>query len=200
MKGSANYDEIALLKRLRHGDTDAYMQLYNHYHPALYNYVLRFIKIPEMAEDTLQEVFLKLWSIRERINPELSFGAYLYRISRNHVFKLLKKIAADDVLRIRAMLEIKNTTEDADNKVRWNQYQQLLQSAISQLPPQRKKVFKLCREEGKTYEEVSNELSISRNTIKEHMVLAVKSIKEYFFRHGGIALAMLLFVDDIFTP
>lgn len=188
-------DEADLLRRLKLGDTDAYMQLYQHYHPALYVYVIRFIKVPQLAEDALQEVFIKIWEIRERINPELSFSAYLYRISRNHVFKQLKKIAADEDLRMRAMLALANTVEDTDTRVRWQQYEALLKMSIDQLPTQRKKVFELCRQQGKTYDEVAAELGISRNTVKEHMVMAVKSIKEYFTRHGDITLVMLLSLE-----
>jgi RNA polymerase sigma-70 factor (ECF subfamily) len=199
MKHWKHYDEINLVERLRKGYTDAYLQLYNYYHASLYHYVLRFIKIPELAEDAMQEVFLKIWKIRERLNPGLSFSAYLYRISRNQAFKLLKKIAADDGLRLRVMLEFHHTAEDADTKTRWNQYELLLATAVSRLPPQRQKVFKLCREQGKSYEFVSQELGISRNTVKEHMVLAVRYIKEYFLRYGDISLAILLCSGNVLT-
>lgn len=184
--------EIELLHLLKAGNADAYFQLYNKYHRVLYAYVLGFIKIPELAEDVLQEVFLKIWEIRERIDPTLSFKAYLYRISRNKVFKLLKKITADDELRIQVAYHISEAIEDADLKIQWQQYEQILRAAINLLPPQRQKIFKLCRQEGKKYEEVAEELNISRNTVKEHMVLAVKSIKEYVFQHADIQLVISL--------
>lgn len=184
--------EIELLRLLKAGDTNAYIQLYNKYHPAIYAYVIRFIKVPELAEDVLQEVFLKVWEIRERIDPTLSFKAYIYRISRNSVFKMLKKISAEDDLRIQVAYHISETIEDVDLKLQWQQYEQILQAAIDLLPPQRQKIFKLCRQEGKKYEEVAAELNISRNTVKEHMVLAAKSIKEYVFRHADIQLVIAL--------
>lgn len=186
------YDEIELLHRLKAGDTGAYLHIYNKYHPALYVYVLRFVKVPELAEDVLQEVFLKIWEIRERIDPTLSFSAYLYRISRNSVFKLIKKMATDEDLRVQVQYQISKTVEEADLKLQWQQYEQILNAAIGQLPPQRQKIFKLCRQEGKKYEEVAEELNISRNTVKEHMVLAVKFIKDYVYRHAGIELVLLL--------
>ena len=85
------YDEKDLLNRLKNDDAEAYIQLYDHYYPSLYVYVLRFVKIPELAEDVLQDVFLKLWEVRHRIDADLFFSAYLYRISRNLVFKQIKK-------------------------------------------------------------------------------------------------------------
>lgn len=186
------YDEGAVLLRLKAGDADAYMQVYNQYAAPIYIYILRFVKIPSVAEDVLQDVFMKIWEVRERIDPEGSFQAYLYRISRNSVFKLMKKVAADEVLRLRIMQQLQQNTQDAELQVLWKQYEELLNEAINQLPPQRQKVFRLCREEGKTYEEAAAELGISRNTVKEHMVYSMKSIKDYFSRHQDIPLAFLL--------
>lgn len=189
-----SYDERSLLQRLRLGENDAFLELYNIYHPALYRYVLRFVKVPAIAEDILQDAFLKIWEIRERIDPDLSFKAYLYRICRNSVFKLVKKIAGDEGLRLQVMLQFKQSVSDADLKVRWQQYEEILYAAIDQLPPQRQRVFMLCREEGLTYDQAAEQLGISRNTVKEHMVLAMKSIKEYFQHHGDASLGVVLFL------
>jgi RNA polymerase sigma-70 factor (ECF subfamily) len=79
---------------------------------------------------------------------------------------------------------------EADVQLQWQQYEQILQTAVNQLPPQRQNIFKLCRQEGKKYEEVAAELHISRNTVKEHMVLAVRSIKDYVYQHTDIHLIM----------
>lgn len=186
-------EEADLLQKLQQGDTEAYITLYNQYYPSLYTYILHFIHVPELAEDALQEVFIKIWEVRERINPELSFSGYLYRITRNHVFKLIKKISADEALRLQVMQELQQQTVQADTKLLWKQYESLLHEAIAQLPPQRQKVFRLCREESKSYEEVAVELGISRNTVKEHMVLAMKSIRFFFYTNTDGILPVLLF-------
>lgn len=195
------YHEQTVLLKLQQGDSDAFLALYNHYHSALYHYILRFVKSPAIAEDVLQDVFLKIWEIKNRINPELSFKAYLYRICRNSVFKLLKKMAVDENLRVEVMQQLTQSVADADLKLLWQQYESILQTAINNLSPQRQKVFRLCREEGKTYEQVANELGISRNTVKEHMVLAMKLIKEHFEQYGDAStsyLFMITFATELF--
>jgi RNA polymerase sigma-70 factor (ECF subfamily) len=187
---------------LQKGDSDAFLELYNQYHPALYHYVLRFVKSPAIAEDVLQDVFLKIWEIRARIDAQLSFKAYLYRICRNCVFKLLKKIAVDENLRVQVMQQFAQSIADADLKVLWQQYEEILHAAVNNLSPQRQRVFRLCREEGKTYEQVANELGISRNTVKEHMVLAMKQIREHFEQYGDTPagfLFLLFLTTDIST-
>lgn len=177
---------------MQRGDSDAFLQLYNHYHSALYHYVLRFVKSPAITEDVLQDVFLKIWEIRDRIDPSLSFKAYLYKICRNSVFKLLKKIAVDEALRLQVMQQFTQSVADADLKILWQQYEEILQAAINDLSPQRQKVFRLCREEGRSYEQVANELGISRNTVKEHMVLAMKQIRGHFEQYGDDPAAFVL--------
>jgi len=194
------YNEQSILLRLQQGDSDAFLELYNQYHSQLYHYVLRFVKSPAIAEDVLQDVFLKIWEIRSRIDPALSFKAYLYRICRNSVFKLLKKMAVDENLRVEVMLQLTQSVADADLKLLWQQYEAILQTAINNLSPQRQKVFRLCREEGKTYEQVAVELGISRNTVKEHMVLAMKLIREHFEQYGDTSASymfMLIFATEV---
>ena len=142
-------DEVKLLELLKVGDTNAYQQLYHKYHTALYVYILRFVKIPELAEDLLQEVFIKIWEIRATVDPSLSFQAYLYRISRNRVFKLIKKIAVDDKLKMEVAYYINAEVKGVDDQLQWKQYEQIVQTAVKKLPPQRRNIFKLCRNEGK---------------------------------------------------
>jgi RNA polymerase sigma-70 factor (family 1) len=193
-------EEAVLLRKLQQGDAEAYIALYNQYYPSLYTYILHFVNVPEFAEDALQEVFVKIWEIRERINPELCFSGYLYRITRNHVFKLIKKITADEAMRLQVMQELQQQTEDADTKLVWKEYEALLHEAIRQLPPQRQKVFRLCREESKSYEEVALELGISRNTVKEHMVLAMKSIRFFFYTNTDGLLPLVFLSALILDP
>lgn len=189
-------DEFELLTDLQKGDAAAYLALYERYHVLVYQWALKIVKLPELAEDIVQEVFLKIWQIKERLHPEQSFPAFIYRICRNKAFDTLKKIAADDNLQSQVMMQLANTTESVENKLLWQQYQQLLANAINQLPAQRQKVFRLCRQEGKTYDEAAAELGISRNTVKEHMVMAVKNIKEYFLQYGDMSFLVLLLLAE----
>ncbi|HWV69436.1 RNA polymerase sigma-70 factor [Chitinophaga sp.] len=192
--GDSTITEAEYLERLRRGDVAAYMQLYDQYSGHVYGWVLRFVKVPAYAEDIVQDVFLKIWEVRERLDPAQSFPAYLYKISRNKTFTFLKKNASDEATRLRIMHRIGEITESPYHQTLWAQYQQMLNSAVTQLPYQRQRVFTLCRQEGKSYEEAAKELGISRNTVKEHMVMALKDIKAYFYRHGDLSLAVLIFI------
>jgi len=188
-----NINEYNLLKKLKKGDSKAFLELYDRYHLQVYNWALKFVKIPAIAEDIVQDVFLKIWVIRERLNPQLSFPAFIYRICRNRVFSDLKKIAVNERLTLNVIEQFRSLKESPADLAIWNQYEVLLESAIRKLPKQRQKVFKLCRQEGKTYDEVALELCISKNTVKEHMVMSVKNIREYFYQYGEISFILIFF-------
>ncbi|MBN8785957.1 MAG: RNA polymerase sigma-70 factor [Terrimonas sp.] len=192
MLGENNQDDSLLIQRLRQNDAAAYIELYNRYHSKMYSWLIRFVKLPEMAEDIIQETFLKIWEIRHRLQPQQSFPAYLYRISRNKAFKLLKKISRDENLRGKVLVRSAIELNDPEKDFQWQQYQQLLDNAVSRLPVQRQRVYRLCRQNNKTYDEVANELGISRNTVKEHMMKAVQDLRQYFYRYDKVILMTFL--------
>ncbi len=181
----------ALVRRMVQGDESAFTRIYRHYHPSLYIYILRFCKIPSLAEDLVHDVFLKIWEVRGRINPELSFQGYLYRIARNHVFKTIQQIATDETLRSRLFHQLETASATLpEDAVASKEYERLFQEALGHMPPQRLRVFRLCRQEGRSYEEAGAMLGISRNAVKKHMVLSMRFIHEYVHRYGDIMLAI----------
>jgi RNA polymerase sigma-70 factor (ECF subfamily) len=195
----SNLSGKELLERMKRGDEDAFTSVYRQYHPSLYVFILRYCKIPSLAEDLVHDVFLKIWEIRDRIDPERPFTAYLYKIARNHVFRTLQKVATDRVLReqILARLNTVNASQPeqmVDNK----EYDRLFHEALNHMPPQRLNVFRLCRQEGRSYDEAAEILGISRNAVKKHMVLSMRFIHDYVFRYGGVTLFIILLGKNIF--
>jgi RNA polymerase sigma-70 factor (ECF subfamily) len=185
--------EEEVLIRMKQGDESAFSTIYRHYHASLYIYLLRFCKIPSLAEDLVHDVFLKLWEIRDRINPQLSFSGYLYRIARNHVIKTIDKLATDQTMREQLFSQLNTLAgPQPEQMIRAKEYDRLFQEALAQMPPQRLKVFTLCRQEGKSYDEAAEILGISRNAVKKHMVLGMRSIYEYVHRYGDILLLVYL--------
>jgi RNA polymerase sigma-70 factor (family 1) len=185
-------EEEVLLKMMQ-GDESAFTKIYRHYHASLYVYLLRFCRIPSLAEDLVHDVFLKVWEIRDRINPELSFSGYLYRIARNHVIKTIEKLATDKNLRNQLFSQLDDISHaQPEHQVRAKEYDRLFQEALVRMPAQRLNVFRLCRQEGKSYDEAALLLGISRNAVKKHMVLSMRFIYDYVHRHGDILLALFL--------
>ena len=193
MPANKDFDETELLKRLQRGDELAFIEIYDHYKQPLYSFILKFVKVPAYADDLLQDLFLKIWEIRSRINTGLSFKAYLYRICRNLVYKFLKKTAQQaEELSEQMQHFIPDVNANSEVKLQWKEYEENIKLAIDNLPPRRKEIFILCRQGRHTYDDVAKQLGISRNTVKEHMVLSMRSISSFLKLQKGIHLPLAL--------
>jgi RNA polymerase sigma-70 factor (family 1) len=174
---SPQFDEKELLSRLSQGDQHAFNLIYKTYSPAIYKSILRLVKQADLAEEVLQDVFIKIWEKRESIAVDSSFKAYLFRVAHNQIMDMFRRVSFDRRLfdhlaKVSTELYC-NTEELTDLK----DTQGLLNEAIDALSPQRKRIYLLCKVEGKSYEEVSKMLDISTSTISDHIVKATKSVK-----------------------
>lgn len=174
-------EEQRWLSLLKQGDKAAFDMIYKFYSNRIYNRILSMIKIPEVTDELVQDIFLKVWEKRADIKEDLSFQAWLYKIAEHIVYDHYRRLALDVKMRtymLETYAELYNQTEDYIlNKER----SQLLDQAVLQLPVQRQRIFKLCRIEGKSYEEAASLLNISTSTVSNQLVKATKSIKDYVF-------------------
>jgi RNA polymerase sigma-70 factor (ECF subfamily) len=187
----SDVNEKMLVFNLRAGDQLAFKALYDIYSIRVFGKLLKMVKSEELAKDLLQNTFMNLWDHHATLDPELSFGAYIFKIADNLTLNAWRKASRDkalmDKLQSGARAHYYQTEEwlsDKENRL-------LIHQAIDQLPPQRKKVFILCRLENKSYAEVSKLLGISTSTINDHLVKATKAIKEELIRQGYITSALI---------
>ena len=187
-------EEKALLAALARGDQAAFTAIYERYHPLIYRYALDFLKLPQLAEDLVHEVFMKIWVRREQLMIQSSLSAYLHRAARNYAFNMLTKIAADRNLRAAIVHQLEASMEgDLSEAARMEHYEKLLHQSLESMPRQRRRVFELCRQQGKSYDEAAAELGISKNTVKEHLVKALHFLrKDLLSRRDLIVLIALL--------
>lgn len=192
------YKDEELLLLLNTGDQAAFTELYHRHHSGIYNYQLSFVKIPSIAEDLTQEVFLKIWEARERLQVHSSFSAYLYRASRNTAIDFMKKIAADRALQKEIASRMPSLfLETGNTQLQTKEYTILYKQAVDSLPKQRRAVFLLCREEGKTYEEAAGLLGISRHTVKEYMAESLRSLRNFLSEETKAALLLAIIFPSL---
>lgn len=183
MSESKEYNEYLLVSELKCGNEKAFKSLFDHYYQAIYGYSISLLKSKDLAEENVQDVFMKIWMHREQLNAEQSFKAFLYAIARNAAFNTLSKAANDSVLREEIFYNSDKFYEKGDFSIREADCKKIKKAAIKQLPPMRKKIFKLSRKQGKTYEEISQELGISLQTVKNQMSKALESLRNYLRIH-----------------
>ncbi len=193
MSEGANTSEMMLVCELKDRNEKAFRRLFDMYYKDIYVYSISLLKSKELAEENVQEVFLKIWLHCENIDTEKSFKAFLFTIARNQAFNSLNKAANDLVLRQEVFYESVSTVEETDHAVREEYCKKLKKQAINELPPKRKKIFKMSRKHGMSYEEISVELGISINTVKSQMSKALESLRIFFKAHDEILLAFVFF-------
>lgn len=180
------------MSELSVGKEDAFEKLYNHYVHELKGFVIKFVKSSTLAEDLTQEVFIKIWENRDQLAKVKSFRAYLTVIARNHVLNFLKSAPRNDLV----LKEIVGSyiVPQAENEIISKEYKQWLQKVLDSMSPQMRSVFKLCREQNKSYDEVADLLQISRNTVKKHMVRSMRVIKGRLDQDLGMSLCLFLLI------
>lgn len=174
-KSQSEINEKELLMALRDGDAMAFEQLYVVYSERLTVKLFRLLKSWEETEEALQQLFVKVWENKAKIDVNHSFQAYLYKIATNIAIDYYRKIARDKALSDRLLLQINHLHFPELLNAQIMADEELMRT-IEKLPPQRKTVFKLCKLEGKAYTEVSRLLSISEATVGEHIAKANKFI------------------------
>jgi len=186
------YCEELIISRIILGEQDAFRMVYEQYSKRLYYTVLRLVKSEELAEELVQDVFVKVWENRKNLNPALSFKAYLFKIAENQVLDFFRKAAREKILKEKLLILANHSHNRTEESLIYQEYELLANQAIDLLPPQRKRIFELCRIEGHSYDKVSEGMRISKSTVSDHMVKAIKFIKKYLQTHGDIVLLLTL--------
>lgn len=175
-----NYCDKDLIVRLHENDVDAFNLLYTRYRSQLYLNIFKLTRNTEAAQDILQEVFIILWEKRITVDPTRSVSDWLFTISYNKSINYLRRALKESVTIKNLEEEIKTADKKDTNLTEVQLY--VLEKAVSQLSPQKRRVFSFCKLDGKSYEETAKELNISKHTVKEYLSEAVLNIKEYIKR------------------
>lgn len=189
------YTDQELTTLLKRGNSVAFDQLYWKYHQPVYRNIFKLTKDPEAARDILQDVFAILWNKRDTLHDDQPVANWLFRVSFNQSVNYTKKRLKELIL-LRPLLEDDDVQELSELNSGDEQYQ-LLNRALTKLSPQKRRVFELCKLEGKTYEQTAIELNISRHTVKEYLSSAMVSVKKFINDHPGYSetALFLLLVD-----
>lgn len=188
------FSDSELQELMVSGNYQAFTVMYSRYLRPLNQFLLKILKSVELTEDITQEVFIKIWANRAKLTQVKSFKAYLFITARNHALDSLKAAFRSDVAMgeiIRGFIEQRDTT--AENLLD-KEYRLFLDRVLASLPERSREIFTLCREQGKSYDEVADILGISRNAVKNHMVFSMKILSSSVKKELGISLSILLAV------
>jgi RNA polymerase sigma-70 factor, ECF subfamily len=182
------YSDQDLLSLVRKDDVEFLKILFRLYYDRLCMYALTFVKIPDIAEEVVQETFVRLWENREEIRINHSIRAYIYRSVHNNCINYLKKCevlrrhskeVADEII-YHNEIALRNFDNEILDKLVAEETEKKLERALEELPPQARKIFIMSRFDQKSYDEIASALKISVNTVKTQMRRTLARLKELF--------------------
>ncbi len=181
---SANFDDIGREKKLINliakDNQLAFKQIFDLYHTRLYHFAKKYLKSEHFAEEAVQDIFLKLWEKREELNLIEDFSSWLFQLSRNYLLNILKRAAKESRIKEEIRKTMDPLVEHVDTQLFEKESFSLLRDIVATLPSQRQEIFRLCRFEEKSYEETARIMGISKSTVNDHMVKAMKYLKNKF--------------------
>lgn len=186
------YKERELLLCIAEGDERAFATLVQQYQANIYTAALKMVHRRELAEEVLQDVFLKVWLKRAQL-PELdNFPAWLNIVARNTIYTAFRYSLKDPAVSAdEATLEQASPFWDEDPLLE-KEYNNLLREAVEQLPVRQQQTWRLIREEGKKRDEAAAALGISPETVKYHLEEASRKVRVYCLSRLPVAVALIL--------
>lgn len=189
MKQEITTEELFIVKKMIDGDIDSFKYFFDKYYNDLCNFVNIYLHDRSLSEEIVQDIFVYIWGNKEKLKISTSVKAYLYSASKlkslnylrdsknqKRIIDHLGKISAHDTV------ELNDSFADTD------EFRNLLDAAIGQLPDKCREIFLLSKKEELSNKEIADQLGISVKTVENQMTIALKKLRE----------SLLPFRDKIF--
>ena len=179
-----------ILKKYIDGDAEAFDAIYRQYSGKILRFARGLVKDEDTATDLVQEVFITLWEKRDQVDLKLNFDNYIFTITYNGVRKYFRKKSVEFKVMDNLLRDSPEAIESTDRTVIYNELLAIANDTIEKLPPRRKTVYKLSRQEGMKIKEIAAKLNISPRTAEHHLAKALQYLKEEL---SGLSVLGLLF-------
>lgn len=179
----------AIFDAIARDDEAALKSLFELYKTKMYAVAFKWTKSSFAAEEITQEIFISIWTSRAKLPEVNDPEAYLYTIAYNKVSRYLKKEA--NQARILKHWQAKDFSNETEETIFANSTEKFISKAIEQLSPQKKLIYKLNRNHGKSYQEIGEALHLSSHTVKSHLMKAMKFIRKYV-KENALLISVLL--------
>lgn len=184
-----NNSQLHLIKS---GDEQAFEQLFKAQYPALCGYARKYLDDLDQAEEIVQEMFFNFWQKREKVEINISAEAYLFRSVRNSCLNYLKHLKIREEHRLATKEEILRKEHEVHDNVVALELQEKIEKVIEEMPPERKKIFKMSRYEELKYKEIAEKLNLSVKTVEAQMGKALKYLRLHLSEYLSVAIIITL--------
>jgi len=184
------YSDKELFSLISKGDDGAFTEIYLRYAEKLYPHISKLLNADLWVEEILQDVFTKLWQIRDSLSHVENPSAYLYRMAGNRTLDHIKRRAIEVKMQYHVVQQAEHflyaSAPEQDGRLRE------IKQAVQQLTPQKQLIFRLKHEEGLSYEEIAGQLQLSKNTVRNHLATTLEFIRNQLLKKGVFMVVFIL--------
>lgn len=170
-------EEKQIIEKVIAGDTAAFAVLYDCYWLKVYNFAELYIKASSEISEVVQEVFVKVWESRDFLDAEKNLSGFLFMITRNVIFNYSRRYFNDLNFRLTVLRGIENYY-DMEEELEAADLKEYIDKLISQLPPQRQRIFRMSREMNLSNKAIADRCGVSEKAIERQMTLALKFLRD----------------------
>ncbi|GBU08151.1 DNA-directed RNA polymerase sigma-70 factor [Bacteroidales bacterium] len=190
MNKSNALTEESLLSLLKQDNEGAFVQLFCAYHKSMVLFAGNFLDDQQIAEDIVQNIFLKLWTDRKDLQISGSLKSYLLVAVRNSCLDELRHLKIRQNHRDFCLSHDVLSEYDTENYILYSDLQQQLDKALNQLPNKYREAFEMSRNKGLKYREIANKLQVSERTVEVRLGKALALLRNFLSEY----LPILLFI------
>jgi len=190
MKEKKQVKGKSIINGIIKGEVKAFDKIFEIYNQKLYRFAKSILKNREDAKDVVQEVFVRIWQNRNEIKEYSTFKSYLFTIAYNIIVDHFRKRLKDKKYKDFLEANINEVDSSQEKHIEFSDLNKLYEQSVEQLPPRRKLIYKMNRNEGLTYKEIAERLNISRNTVRNQMAKTLQFLRK---KIGKETLLVMLF-------
>ncbi|WP_316838786.1 RNA polymerase sigma-70 factor [Pedobacter gandavensis] len=187
------YTEQELLEEVAGGNEFAFKLLYEKYAGKVYTMGMNYLKSPFLAQDAVQEVFVKVWKNREQLTTLNSFPAWLTTISRNQLINDLQRLVPMESLEAIPPDDASQHQATTVNDIDFRELEKAIKIGLNSFSPRQQQIYNLSREEGLSHKQIAAQLNISYDMVREHMSNALRNLRKFLENHYTHLLLLWLF-------
>jgi len=189
VKIARDFSELDCLRRLKLDDGQAFDALFRHYSALVYRFAYGYLKSKVEAEEIVQDCFLKIWEKRQHLRDDVPLKGYLFTTAHHAILNHFRRDKHQHEL---PWQETALLPGPVANEAEYAELEALYLTALERLPPKRRQIFILSRQQGLSYAEIAAQLNLSVKTVEGQIMQALKYLRTYFGLHGNRMLGVLL--------
>ncbi|MBR3492474.1 MAG: RNA polymerase sigma-70 factor [Bacteroidales bacterium] len=173
-----NENELkVLVEKMKAGDREAFNNIFRRYYAPLVRFGVRFVADADQSAEIVQDLFVKLWTGRDKLTVNSSFESYMLRSVRNAAITFINKERAHAEANERVFTD-DSDANDPSETLQSNNLESSYRAILANMPEKRREVFLASRYEGLKYAEIADKMGLSQKTVEAHMTAAIKQLRE----------------------